>query len=188
MAYYTKNHNIDDWPICKDGEPLSKDSILGLLNGYEIANNLLAQERDSLQAQLDEALSERDKWKSRTESLANFNPDWDMLEASQRSLREYMSLLQDARAQIDAMRAQRERLREQLVRCHNAHTGVYPAQLDVCQAIRETSAQSLAAIEARAIEQFKNELLQSVKVIFRPHIEGVFAVVESRLRQQGKGE
>lgn len=42
--------------------------------------------------------------------------------------------------------------------------------------------------EVGAVIQFKNELLKSVKPIFRPHIEGVCAVVLERLRTAGDKE
>lgn len=48
---------------------------------------------------------------------------------------------------------------------------------------RYVRADLIADIEARAIESFKDELVKSVKVIFRPHIEGVCAVVKNRLRK-----
>ena len=37
--------------------------------------------------------TENSKWKERCESLANFNPDWDMLEATQESLLEHMQTI-----------------------------------------------------------------------------------------------
>lgn len=39
--------------------------------------------------------------------------------------------------------------------------------------------------EVQAVTQFKDELVKSVKPIFRPHIEGVCAVVLDRLRSNG---
>ncbi|SIQ14724.1 hypothetical protein SAMN05421647_102438 [Marinobacterium stanieri] len=45
---------------------------------------------------------------------------------------------------------------------------------------------SLAAHDAEVIEYFKNELVKSVKPIFRPHIEGVCAVVQQQITQQAK--
>ena len=42
--------------------------------------------------------------------------------------------------------------------------------------------------EVQAVTQFKEELVKSVKPIFRPHIEGVCAVVLDRLRSNGGDE
>lgn len=53
----------------------------------------LAQEIESLKQQLATIERERDKWKQRVEQLANFNPDWDQLEACQESLREHMQMV-----------------------------------------------------------------------------------------------
>lgn len=49
----------------------------------------------------------------------------------------------------------------------------------------ETPTQALAAIrskEVEAMEAFKDELLRSVSVIYRPHIEGVCSIVAERLK------
>lgn len=48
-----------------------------------------------LQSQLEACHKQRD-------GLANFNPDWDMLEATQDSLREYMALLKDCQEKLEA--------------------------------------------------------------------------------------
>lgn len=58
MSEFTINRKIDGHPICMDGNPLDKKEILGLLAGYDLANNLLAEERNDLQAQLSEAWAE----------------------------------------------------------------------------------------------------------------------------------
>ena len=51
-------------------------------------------------------LAEVSKWKERCESLANFNPDWDILEATQESLREHMKeMKRSTLATIDAIEA-----------------------------------------------------------------------------------
>jgi len=51
-------------------------------------------------------------------------------------------------------------------------------------AIQQSPAACLAEIQAKAIEDFKEELIKSVSVMFRPHIEGVCAVLTDQLRQQ----
>lgn len=44
----------------------------------------------------------------------------------------------------------------------------------------------LSAHNADVIERFKDELVKSVSALYRPHIEGVCAVVQQQLRQQIK--
>lgn len=44
--------------------------------------------------------------------------------------------------------------------------------------------QRLAHATADGAKEYKDELLKSVKVLFRPHLEGVFAVVDRRLRRE----
>jgi hypothetical protein len=38
---------------------------------------------------------EVEKWERRCNELANFNPDWDMLEATQKSLRGHMATIKE---------------------------------------------------------------------------------------------
>ena len=47
---------------------------------------------------LEQAQGDVEKWKARTAKLANFNPDWDMLEATQRSLLEHMARIKQLEA------------------------------------------------------------------------------------------
>jgi DNA repair exonuclease SbcCD ATPase subunit len=51
--------------------------------------------------ELEAALTEGEKWKERCESLASFNPNWDMLEATQESLREHMLRIKELEALLD---------------------------------------------------------------------------------------
>ena len=55
------------------------------------------------------------------------------------------------------------------------------------ETIDKTPKTCLVEIQARAVDDFKDELIKSVKAIYRPHIEGVCAVVTERLRQQAGG-
>lgn len=52
--------------------------------------NILEHDIQELNEQLYTAYKRITKLNKRIESLANFNPDWDMLEATQGSLREHM--------------------------------------------------------------------------------------------------
>ena len=71
---------------------------------------------------LESLLTEGAKWKERCESLANFNPDWDVLEATQESLREHMQLLKTALAESADMRKRLEKIA-------NMRTGMNPDAL-----------------------------------------------------------
>jgi hypothetical protein len=55
--------------------------------------------------ELEAALTEGEKWKERCESLASFNPNWDMLEATQESLREHMLRIKELEAILDDARS-----------------------------------------------------------------------------------
>ncbi|MBL4863258.1 MAG: hypothetical protein JKY09_09625 [Crocinitomicaceae bacterium] len=39
------------------------------------------------------------------------------------------------------------------------------------------------AAQKSAIKEFKEELFKSISIMYRPHIEGVVAVIEDRLKQ-----
>lgn len=53
-------------------------------------------------------------------------------------------------------------------------------------ALMQNLSGALAKHDADVIERFKDELVKSVKPIFRPHIEGVCAVVQQQITQQAK--
>lgn len=63
-----------------------------------------------LKIDLDVAIKQRD-------GLANFNPDWDRLEAAQESLREHMQLLLDKNVELESLRAQLKAAQEQEPLC-----------------------------------------------------------------------
>jgi hypothetical protein len=77
----------------------------------EPAHELMHKAADTMQALLDRnkeleaALTEGEKWKERCESLASFNPNWDMLEATQESLREHMLRIKELEAILDDARS-----------------------------------------------------------------------------------
>lgn len=70
-----------------------------------------SKEIDSLRAQLKEAQEETVKWKDRLKRVARFNPDWDMLEATQDSLREHMSIVKQQMDRAEAAEKENKRLR-----------------------------------------------------------------------------
>jgi len=52
------------------------------------------------------------KLQARVEALANFNPDWDMLEATQESLREHMQIIRKLNDGIEGLTRANEALIE----------------------------------------------------------------------------
>lgn len=68
--------------------------------------------------------------KDQLAQLANFNPDWDKLEAATDSLREHMAELTAARKRIAELEASHSKLRESMAAIHNtirldgAHTSL----------------------------------------------------------------
>lgn len=66
----------------------------------EVENFALVLERDNLLEENRTFCAEISKWKERCESLANFNPNWDMLEATQSSLREHMAEIKRLREEL----------------------------------------------------------------------------------------
>lgn len=61
--------------------------------------------------------------KDQLAQLANFNPDWDKLEAATDSLREHMAELTAARKRIAELEASHSNLREAMAGIHNTITG-----------------------------------------------------------------
>lgn len=60
MSVYTQNHNIDGWPVCKNGEPMGRKDCLAELQKLEAENAALKEESERLkarEAELVEALS-----------------------------------------------------------------------------------------------------------------------------------
>ncbi len=66
----------------------------------EAWNEELAQWRKE-KGRIDELTRERDAARRQRDDLANFNPDWDMLEAARDSLREHMALGQELKARAE---------------------------------------------------------------------------------------
>ncbi len=53
-------------------------------------------------------------------------------------------------------------------------------------ALNKEPSACLDEVKVHAIDEFKSELVKSVSAIYRPHIEGVSAVVAHRIRQEAK--
>jgi len=105
--------------LCKDYPATAESHIRGLA--------ILAGDAMGRIAELEAEVA---KLKALTESLANFNPDWDMLEASQDSVREHMQTCQELRSKIERLRgdgdhwAQRnpglaDQYRAEAIQCRN---------------------------------------------------------------------
>ena len=88
--------------------------------------NMLAKLALRSVALLDE-LDAKDKsisfLKDQLAQLANFNPDWDKLEAATDSLREHMAELTAARKRIAELEASHSNLREAMAGIHNTIRG-----------------------------------------------------------------
>jgi hypothetical protein len=54
--------------------------------------------------------------------------------------------------------------------------------LQSCMAARATV--SINDVKNKGIEEFKEELFKSISIVYRPHIEGVVAVLEERRKQK----
>ncbi|HHC5236174.1 TPA: hypothetical protein ACN5QQ_002212 [Citrobacter freundii] len=99
---------------------------------------------------LDE-LEARDKsisfLKDQLAQLANFNPDWDKLEAATDSLREHMAELTAARKRIAELSTSHSNLREAMAGIHNTITagGAYTPLAAILNAFKAAYEESAAA-------------------------------------------
>ncbi len=66
--------------------------------------------KKDLQQQIEEANKKNEWLKNQLGQLANFNPDWDMLQASQESLAEHMQMTSELQAHIEGVRLAGEHL------------------------------------------------------------------------------
>ena len=72
----------------------------------------IEQVLDKLEAENEELEAENERLQARVEALANFNPDWDMLEATQESLREHMQIIRKLNDGIEGLTRANEALIE----------------------------------------------------------------------------
>ena len=54
MSVYTQNHNIDGWPVCKNGEPMGRKDCLAELQKLEAENAALKEENERLKTRVAE--------------------------------------------------------------------------------------------------------------------------------------
>lgn len=100
----------------------------GLVNWEAAAS--LAEENSDLKRKLEAKDKSISFLKDQLAQLANFNPDWDKLEAATDSLREHMAELTAARKRIAELEASHSNLREAMAAIHNtirldgAHTSL----------------------------------------------------------------
>ncbi|HDP4933805.1 TPA: ead/Ea22-like family protein [Escherichia coli] len=108
------------YPLC------GKEEILANTAEKRDAEFIAAANPATVLALLDE-LEAKDKsinfLKDQLAQLANFNPDWDKLEAATDSLREHMAELTAARKRIAELEASHSNLREAMAGIHNTITG-----------------------------------------------------------------
>ena len=102
-----------------DNITLSDEEMVAWANASIDRVRELKAENERLKAEL--AVANRDvaMWvdaandlQARVEALANFNPDWDMLEATQESLREHMQIIRKLNDGIDGLTRANEALIE----------------------------------------------------------------------------
>ncbi len=79
----------------------------------------LLAEREADKALIAEQAKRIDFLKEQLAQLANFNPDWDKLEAATDSLREHMAELTAANKRIAELDASHSKLRESMAAIHN---------------------------------------------------------------------
>ncbi|EEW3262268.1 ead/Ea22-like family protein [Escherichia coli] len=93
--------------------------------------------------------------KDQLAQLANFNPDWDKLEAATDSLREHMAELTAARKRIAELEASHSNLREAMAAIHNtirldgAHTSLAVILAVILNAAKRAHDESAAATGIR---------------------------------------
>lgn len=121
-------------------------------------------ELEYLEARCEQAEAEAQKWRRRCEKLANFNPDWDMLESTREVLEEHKRTIGRCSDRIEADQVRRaelsarvERLRQALNQAttsmqDSGYSNKHAAVLACRQALDETNASSLAHVRADAIE------------------------------------
>lgn len=85
-----------------------------------------------------------------------------------------------------AIEQERDQLKAHVQRFMEVESDQVTLRVAVQSAQDATPEICLADHDAEVIERFKDELVKSVSVVFRPHIEGVCAVVQQQLRQQAK--
>ena len=111
---------------------------------------IAASNPSTVLAMLDE-LEARDKsisfLKDQLAQLANFNPDWDKLEAATYSLREHMAELSAARKRIAELSTSHSNLREAMAGIHNTITagGAYTPLAAILNASKAAYEESAAA-------------------------------------------
>lgn len=115
--------------ICCDDDQGNAGFIIAEFQGENAtANRKFVQSANpaTVLALLDE-LEAKDKsidfLKEQLAQLANFNPDWDKLEAATDSLREHIAKLSSAEKRIDELEASHGKLREAMAGIHNTITG-----------------------------------------------------------------
>ena len=92
----------EDWnSVTKENAELKKKcSAEQINNAYAETIERQAAEISKLKQSENKLGQKLDATKKQRDSLANFNPDWDMLEATQESLREHMVLCRELKERL----------------------------------------------------------------------------------------
>ncbi|AYL71672.1 ead/Ea22-like family protein [Citrobacter freundii] len=123
----TDNHTQDEWfHYLRCSTP---ETVLALLDELEARDKSISFLKDQLA------------------QLANFNPDWDKLEAATDSLREHMAELTAARKRIAELSTSHSNLREAMAGIHNTITagGAYTPLAAILNASKAAYEESAAA-------------------------------------------
>ncbi|MCW8988354.1 MAG: hypothetical protein OQK75_11875 [Gammaproteobacteria bacterium] len=86
--------------IVKEGRELLANSKELKKGSFVEFDNWLYKNAAKLLDTIEELQKENETVKKQRDGLANFNPDWDMLEATQDSLREHMAICKDQANQV----------------------------------------------------------------------------------------
>lgn len=127
------------------GNPIAYQVVTGMC-----PVNVIEMHAQKVQALLDE-LEAKDKsidfLKDQLAKLANFNPDWDKLEAATDSLREHIAKLSSAEKRIAELSASHGKLREAIAGIHNTITagGAYTPLAAILNASKRAYEESAAA-------------------------------------------
>ncbi|EMW6687174.1 TPA: ead/Ea22-like family protein [Enterobacter hormaechei subsp. xiangfangensis] len=141
---------FDDEIYSTDGVNNEQIAMVFSENEARDAAFIAAANPATVLALLDE-LEARDKsisfLKDQLAQLANFNPDWDKLEAATDSLREHMAELTAARKRIAELSTSHSNLREAMAGIHNTITagGAYTPLAAILNASKAAYEESAAA-------------------------------------------
>ena len=118
-AFYNETHSVQVTPQFKRFGYYISPTMQKAWELWQQARQSLLAERDADKKRIAELEKKEVFLKERLAQLANFNPDWDMLEAATDSLREHAAELTSANQRIAGLEASHVKLRESMAAIHN---------------------------------------------------------------------